>query len=292
MLRNDVLPPSLSRPQEGSLSASRACIPSAVVLLQATMREHILRDVSSHFDTPADQPYPSGADIASEQLSDVSTNRVAQPEDVPMSDSDGEVGLVDSESRHSSESALELPPPLLGNSPSTDSGTSLIVNVGTASPRSIIISDGGSDQEDRGPGYRTSTLDDIFLLPDTSSLTSPGRPRRLRNIRSPRNGCEAATPGECAAGAGFANDPFMGADISAGLSYGLQVSGSTVVRGAPSHRNSTSSRNRNGNPSRRTPRSAPHLFPYPQRDPRPRERRGSDGEEEGDEREDLPFSTS
>src|SRR4051812_10940195 len=68
--KNLVLSPPVATSGGFSLP-QRTCTSGKVVLLRATMREDILRNLSSQFDSPANGPYPSTVDIPSDQLSEV-----------------------------------------------------------------------------------------------------------------------------------------------------------------------------------------------------------------------------
>jgi hypothetical protein len=86
------------------------------------------------------------------------------------------------------------------------------------------------------------------------------------------------------------NGIYTNGDISAGLEYTPRGSEERVSRRARPQRNDISSRIiRNGNANRRTPRSAPDVFPYPQRQVR---FRGPRQEAEEEEEKMYPSSSS
>lgn len=95
------------------------------------MREDILRNLSSQFDNPTDGPYPPVVDILSDPPSELPSNLVVQAGDVAMTEADNAPRAADGEGDDSSESASEPSFQVFEESPSTDSGVSLIVNLGT-----------------------------------------------------------------------------------------------------------------------------------------------------------------
>jgi hypothetical protein len=98
------------------------------------MGDDILRSMSSQFSIATDGPYPSAVDMASDQLWDLISSHGSHSGDASVVEADHELVTVTVEDHDSDEYSLEVVSHLLGlgDSPSTDSGMSLIVNLGTA----------------------------------------------------------------------------------------------------------------------------------------------------------------
>jgi len=96
------------------------------------MSDEILRNMTSQFNISTDGPYP--LDIASDQLWDLISHQDSHSEDTSIIEAGHENRAVNAEDHDSDGYSLEVPSHLLGpgDSPSTDSGMSLIVNLGTA----------------------------------------------------------------------------------------------------------------------------------------------------------------
>jgi len=97
------------------------------------MCDNILSNLSSQFNPPNNDPYPPTVDLASDQNSEVLPDQGSQPEDNALVDVNPEPRIT-SEGYGSREFALEFPSHLhsFGDDPDTDSGVSLVVNLGTA----------------------------------------------------------------------------------------------------------------------------------------------------------------
>ncbi|KAK4447501.1 hypothetical protein QBC34DRAFT_382171 [Podospora aff. communis PSN243] len=249
------------------------------------MGDDILRNMSSQFTIPTDGPYPSAVDMASDQLWDLISSHSSHSRDPSVIDADHDLVAAAVEDHDTDEYSLEVASHLLGlgDSPSTDSGMSLIVNLGTASLESV---DGGFVQGDDDPEYRTSIAQE--MLPFSSeSLTSSLQ--RLQTPSSSENDLEPAGTIRRASGAAIVNGIYTNGDISAGQEYTPRASEDRMSRRARPQRSDVSRIIRNGIANRRTPRSAPDVFPYPQRQVR---FRGPRQEAEDEEERLYPSSSS
>ncbi|KAK0632246.1 hypothetical protein B0T14DRAFT_559958 [Immersiella caudata] len=241
------------------------------------MSDDILRNMSSHFNIPIDGPYPPVVDIASDQLI---SSHDSHSGDVSLTEADHEPEAVAVEDHDGGEYSLEVASRLLdlGGSPGTDSGASLMVNLGTPSPGSV---EDGFVQADDDTEYRTSTAEEALPClsePLTSSLW------HLRTSSFSDNNSQTASPSQRLSRASIVTN----GHVSAGLEYTPRVSDNRVPQRARPHRNDISSRIlRNGIATRRTPRSAPDVFPYPQRQVRFRVPR-----QEAEDEEESLYSSS
>jgi hypothetical protein len=106
------------------------------------MGDEILRNMSSQFTIPTDGPYPSAVDMASDQLWDLISSHSSHSGDPSVIEADQDLVAVTVKDDDSDEYSLEVAsyPLGLGDSPSTDSGMSLIVNLGTARYAKVVDS--------------------------------------------------------------------------------------------------------------------------------------------------------
>lgn len=220
--------------------------------------DDLLRNLSLQPSTEPDPPVTE----------DVFGQHPEGPPDIPL--------IVVNDDDHESTAGFPLHAFDAEGSPRTDSDVSMIVNLGASSP------DTESDHGEDDLEYRISCEEETLSFPSlspTSSLLS------LRESSSSEDELELIGRGRSRRGV-LANGIRPDSRASARAHGRRQTSDSVAFGNTQPIRNGIPFRTRNGYVNRRTPRSAPDFFPYPQRQGRFREPRQQSSEE--DEREELP----
>jgi len=227
----------------------------------------------------ADCLRPAIASGSSASTNSIVTNEY--PSDGPAVSSDSPMATTDGSLGASTQLELQSHLLNLGEDNDDDSGVSLFVSLGRHDPSNCIPLPGNradhlssSDGESDIGEYCTSGLDDMLRFPMSSVWSSQ---HDLRGVASFEHNASAAVPS-------------FGSELSFGNSTEDEEhsqpermldpstwSRSIILHSAPLHVPGVT---RSSNRNRRTPRTAPSMFPYPQRQTRLREPREQTAEEE------------